>query len=114
MLKDEEENDTYMMQAAALDPKAWDEMFSLDTATQSEMSEAEETLSFKREWAIDIESKNIFDNLKNYKGHHNIQLDPAALNSRNKLEEQLKALISLENENSGDFSEAAKLRREKI
>ena len=113
MLKNDEENDIYVLQAAALNSKAWQKMFS-DAGSQSEMSEIEETLTMKREWQLEIESRNIFDNLKNYKGHHNIDLDPAALNAKNKLEEQLKALIKLENENSGDFSEAAKVRREKI
>ena len=114
MLKNEDSNDAFVVQAAALDPKAWEKMMGGDTGSHSEMSEAEETLSMYREWRLDIESRTIFDNLKNYKGHHDVQLDPAALNNRNKLEEQLKALIKLENENSGDISEAAKLRREKI
>jgi len=49
MLKNDEENDIYVLQAAALNSKAWQKMFS-DAGSQSEMSEIEETLTMKREW----------------------------------------------------------------
>lgn len=64
---------------------------------QSSLSEAEDQYSDFRNIRYELERKEIFDNLKNYKGHHNPQLDPSALNNQsNKVEEQLKALIKLE------------------